>query len=137
MKAEDLRRKGRASTRLAGRTHRSMEVISTDLVLDEGGEREIVEEISKVSPHIRVAIFPQAFVIEAVHLGNLSRFMVAAEDRNPVAVAKLEGDKEGDCLYGVISSVDVIAHEKVVCVGRVAADAKQLRKIMLHIANEA
>ena len=88
----------------------------TDLILDEGCEREVVEQISKVSPHVRVAVFPQAFVVEAVHLRDLPRLVVAAQDGDAVAVAQLEGDKESDRLYGVVSSVDVITHEEVVCV---------------------
>ena len=65
----------------------------TDLILNQSGERKVVEQVSEVSPDVRVAIFSQALVIEAVHLGDLPRFVVSTEDGDTVAVAQLEGDK--------------------------------------------
>ena len=40
----------------------------THLVVDEGGEREVVEEVREELPHVRVAVLPQALVVEAIHL---------------------------------------------------------------------
>ena len=44
----------------------------TYLVIDECSQRKEVEEICKASPHIGVAIFAQAFVVEPVYLRDLS-----------------------------------------------------------------
>lgn len=49
-----------------------------DLIFDEGGEREEIEEIGEVFPNIGVAILAQTLVVEAVDLRNLARFVVAA-----------------------------------------------------------
>ena len=89
----------------------------THLVFDEGGERKVIKEVGEVSPNVGVAVFSQALVIEAVHLRDLPRFVVAAEDCYAVAVAQLHGDKEGDSLDGVVPAVDVVTHEEVVGVG--------------------
>jgi len=43
-----------------------------DLVVDKSGEGEIIEEVCEIFPNICVAIFSQAFVVEAIHLGDLS-----------------------------------------------------------------
>lgn len=101
------------------------------MVFDKGGEGEVVEKVGEISPHVRIAVLAEAFVVEAVHLRDLPRFVVTAEDCYSIAVPQLESDEEGDSFDGVIASVNVISHEEVVCVGRVAADAEEFRKIML------
>ena len=42
----------------------------------------------------------------------------------------LERDKESDSLNAVVSSVHIVSHEQIVCVGRFAANAKELNQIM-------
>ncbi len=44
----------------------------THLILDESSEREEIEEIGKIFPYISIAIFAQAFIVEAVDLCNLT-----------------------------------------------------------------
>ena len=95
------------------------------MVFDEGSEGEVVEKVGEESPHVCVAVLPEALVVEAVHLRDLPRFMVSAEDCYSIAISELEGYEEGDGLDGVVASVDVISHEEVVCVGRVPADAEE------------
>lgn len=43
-----------------------------DLVVDESGEREEIEEVSEIFPNICIAVFPQALVVEAVDLRYLT-----------------------------------------------------------------
>lgn len=88
---------------------RQASVQAEDLVVDEGCEGQVVEEIGEVLPHVCVAVFPEALVVEAVDLGDLARLVVAAEDSDAPGVADLQGDQQGDCLNRVISSVDVVA----------------------------
>ena len=90
---------------------------STDLVLDESREGEVVEQIGEVSPNISVSVLPQAFVVETVNLGDLARFVVASEDGDAVAVPQLHRDEESDSLDGIVPSVHIIAHEEVVGIG--------------------
>ena len=42
--------------------------IIADLVVDQGCERKVVEEVCEVLPHIGVSVLTQALVVEAVHL---------------------------------------------------------------------
>ncbi len=55
-------------------------VQAEDLIVDQGGEREVIEEVGEVFPNVRIAVFSQAFVVEAVDLGDLSGFVVSTED---------------------------------------------------------
>ena len=68
-------------------TRRQSTVKTEDLVIDERGERKVVEEVGKVAPDVGVAVFAQTFVVEAIDLGDLTTFMIAAKDTNAVAVA--------------------------------------------------
>lgn len=90
---------------------------TTHLILDEGSKRKVIKQVCKEPPDVRIAVLAQALVVEAIHLRDLPRFVVPAQDGHPIAVAQFEGDEEGNGLDGVISSVDVVAHEEVVRVG--------------------
>lgn len=48
------------------------------LIVDESGQRKVVEEVCEVFPDVGVAIFPQAFVVEAVDLSDLAGFVVSS-----------------------------------------------------------
>lgn len=47
-------------------------VQTENLVVDQSGERKVIEEVGEVFPDVRIAILAQALVVEAVNLGNLS-----------------------------------------------------------------
>jgi hypothetical protein len=58
-----------------------------DLVLDESGKGEEVEEVGEVFPDICVAILSEAFVVETIDLGDLAGFVIATEDGDALGVA--------------------------------------------------
>lgn len=68
-------------------------VKAEDLVIDERGEGEVVEEIGEVFPDVGVAVLAEALVVEAVHLRDLARFVVAAQDRDALGIANFESDE--------------------------------------------
>lgn len=84
-------------------------VEAEDLVVDESGEGEVVEEVGEVLPHVGVAVLAEALVVEAVYLGDLARLVVPAEDGDALGVTNLEGDQKGHGLDGVVASVNVVA----------------------------
>ena len=80
-----------------------------DLVVDQGGQGEVVKKIGEVFPYIGITIFSQAFVVEAVDLGDLSGLVVPTEDGDSVGIADLEGNEECYGLDGVVSSVNIVS----------------------------
>jgi len=101
-----------------------------DLVLDHSRQGQVVKKLCELLPDVGVSILAQAFVIETVYLSDLARLVVASENSDSVLEADFEGDKQGDSLDTVVAAIDVIAHEKVVCVGRLATDLEKFAEIM-------
>lgn len=50
------------------------------LSVDQRGERQVVEQVCEVLPHVSVAVLPQALVVEAVDLCDLPRLVVPSQD---------------------------------------------------------
>ena len=109
---------------------RKAAVQAEDLVVDERGQGQVVEEVGEEFPHVGVAVFAQTFVVEAVDLGDLAGFVVAAEDGDALGVSDFERNEEGDGLNGEVAAVDVVAHEEVVGVWIGAADFEELHQVV-------
>mmetsp|Transcript_3207 Transcript_3207/g.13915 ORF Transcript_3207/g.13915 Transcript_3207/m.13915 type:complete len:312 (+) Transcript_3207:1674-2609(+) len=105
-------------------------VRAEDLVLDSRRQGQVVEHVGDVLPHVRVAVLAQALVVEAVHLRDLPRLVVAADDGDAIGVANLERHHQRDRLDRVITSVYVVAQEEVVCVRRVSAKLEHLQQVV-------
>jgi hypothetical protein len=113
-------------------TYTNWQAHGTHLVVDQRRQGKIVEQVGEKLPHVGVSVLSQTLVVEAVNLGDLPRFVVAPENGHTVTVAEFERDEQGHRLDRVVPSIDIVAHEEVVCVGRVAADAEELREVVLR-----
>ena len=75
-------------------------VDAEDLAVDYGAQNEEVEDLAACFPDAGVAVFLLAFFVEAVNLGYLPRFVVAADEGHAVGVSgemRLVGfEGEGD-----------------------------------------
>ena len=69
-------------------------VNTEDLVVDDTAQGEIVEHVGEVMPDCGVAVFPRAFGVEAVRLGDTARLVVATNEVDSVWVAQLQADQE-------------------------------------------
>jgi hypothetical protein len=68
-------------------------VQTEDLVVDQGGQWQIVEKICEIFPYVRIAVFAQALVVEAVHLCDLARLVVSTENRDARGVSNFQSDE--------------------------------------------
>jgi hypothetical protein len=76
--------------------------------IHHSSKRQVVEYLAAVSPNICAAIFSLAFVIEAVHLGYLTRLVVSSYQRYPVGVPHFERQEKQKCLNGVEATVNKV-----------------------------
>ena len=101
-----------------------------NLVVNDGSERQVVEHLSAVAPHIDGAVLTQALVIESVHLRDLARLVVAPDKSDALWIADLQSKEQKECLYRVVPSVDEVSHEEIVGVGALASDLEQLHQVI-------
>ena len=97
---------------------------------NNSSEWKTVKDICAHLPDIRVTVLSQAFVVEAVGLGCLAGFVVTAKHCYAGRVTDFECDKDEECLEGVKATIDVIAHEEIVCLGRVATNKEELTEVV-------
>ena len=61
-----------------------------------------------------------------LHLSDLTALVVTSQDGESLGEPDFQSDEQSHCLYGVISSVDVVTHEEVVRLRRLATDLEEL-----------
>mmetsp|Transcript_16426 Transcript_16426/g.40599 ORF Transcript_16426/g.40599 Transcript_16426/m.40599 type:complete len:318 (+) Transcript_16426:882-1835(+) len=100
-------------------------VHAKNLVLDQRGEREVVENFGAVPPDIHGTVLAQTLVVETVHLGDLPRFVVSADQKHALGIPDLQREQQQKGLHGVEPSVYEVAHEEVACLRAVASDPEE------------
>ena len=61
-----------------------------NLVVDERRKGEVVEQVGEGFPHVGVAVFAKAFVVETVDLGDLAGLVVTTENGDALRVTDLQ-----------------------------------------------
>lgn len=64
------------------------------------------------------------------HLGNLTRLVISSKNGNATGVANLECHEKCDSFQGIIATIDVVSHEKVIGFRARSPDSKQLGQIV-------
>ena len=64
--------------------------------------------------------------LDNLHLGDLTRLVVAPQDSDSVLIAHLERDEQSDCLDTIIAAIDVVAHKEVVGVRGLSSNLEEL-----------
>lgn len=93
-----------------------------NLIVNQGGKRQVVEQVCEVFPDIGIAVLAEALVVKAIHLGDLARLVVTTEDGNALGVSDFESDQEGHSLNGKVASIDIVSYKESVYIAR--ADAR-------------
>jgi len=66
---------------------RKTSVHAENFVVNNRSQCQVVKDLRAVAPHVDRSIFSQALVIKAIHLCNLTTFMIASNQRNAFRVA--------------------------------------------------
>ena len=79
-----------------------------DLLVDDGCERQHVEDVLELLPHLDV-VSALALVVEAVDPVDRRALVVAAQHEKVLGVLDLVGHEQRDTLQPVLTAVDVVA----------------------------
>jgi len=109
---------------------REAAVQTEDLAVHQRREGKVIKQVGEIFPHVGVSIFPQALIIETIDLGDLTALMVAAKNGDATTESHLECDKERDSLDAVVSSVNIVPHEQVISIWRLATDLEELHEVV-------
>ena len=101
-----------------------------DLIFNDSCQRKVVKEVRQVLPDVGIAVLSETLVIKAINLCDLSTFMITAENRDAFLKAYFEADEKCDGLHRVVSTIDVVTHEEVICIRWAATDLEKLHKIV-------
>ena len=80
-----------------------------NLVVDDHAQRQEIEHVCKVMPDIRIAVLAGAFCVEAIGLGDATRFMVSPDEMDTVGIPQFEADQKRDGFNAEETAVDIVA----------------------------
>lgn len=103
-------------------------------MLSQGQE---VEEIGETLPNTGIAVFPKTFVIEAINLGDLARFMITTEDCDSLGVSNLKSNEKCDRLDGIVTLIDIVTHKELVRVRIGPSNTEEFHQIVELTVNIA
>jgi hypothetical protein len=85
-----------------------------DLVFNNCGQRQQVEQVGKVFPDIGVSVLPQALVIKTINLSDLPGFVISSQNGNSVGESNFKRNQKSHCFHRIVPSVYIVSHEKIV-----------------------
>jgi len=109
-------------------------VHAENFLVNEGGDGQAVENVAEYAPESdRVATL--ALVIKAIDAVDLGTLVVTSEQEKVLRVLNFVAEEEADGLNGLLSSVDVVAKEEVVGLGREPAVLKDAKQVVVLAVN--
>ena len=82
----------------------------------------MVEQTCKSLPYDGITIFSQALIVETINLGDLFTFMISSQNGVSIWKSDFESDEQCDSFYRVVTSINIVSHEKVVVFWQLASD---------------
>ena len=73
-------------------------------------QTQVIKHVTAISPNIARAIFPLTFVVKAVDLSDLPRFMVAPDKGDPVRIADFDNKEEEEGFDRIETSIYEVAY---------------------------
>jgi hypothetical protein len=90
-------------------TGRKASVDTEYLVVNDDGERQEIKHVGEVVPYVGIPVFPAAFGIEAVRLGNTAGLVVSADEMYAMGVSKFKANEKRNSFYAEKTAIDIIA----------------------------
>jgi len=88
-----------------------------DLLVDDGGDGQAVEAVGKRLPQLDV-VPPFALIVESVDTIDRCALVVSTQNEKVFRVLDLVREQQANGLERLLSSVDVVAQEEIIRLGR-------------------
>jgi hypothetical protein len=72
-------------------------------------QRQIVKHVAAIPPNVAAAIFSLTLVVEPIHLRDLPRLVVSADERYAIGIPDFEEQEQEERLDRVETAVDKVA----------------------------
>lgn len=105
-----------------------------DLLVDDSSDGEAVEAVCESLPKLDV-VSSLALVVEAIDTVDGGALVVAAQDEEVLGVFDLIGQEQADGLQRLLTSVDIVTQEEVVCFWREATVFEQAEEVIILTVN--
>ena len=106
-----------------------------NLFVDEGGDRQAVEDVREDLPESD-GVPPLAFVVKPINSIDLRALVIASQEEEVLGILHLVAEKEANAFDRLFSTVDVISEEEVVGLWWEAAileDPEEIVVLPVHI----
>lgn len=70
-------------------------------IVDDGGQAQVVKYFRTVAPDSDGAVFSYTFVVESIHLSNLTTLMVTSNQCDSVRISYLDTGTQSTWLAGI------------------------------------
>lgn len=77
--------------------------------VNDGAQREIIEDFATPAPHVATAVFALTLVVKSVHLGDLPRLVVPADERDAIWISHFERQEEEEGFDAVEATIHEIS----------------------------
>ena len=71
---------------------RQTTVQAEDVLLDDGGQGQVVEQAGELLPNFGITILTEALIVESIDLGNLLGLVVSTKDGDTVGITNLHAN---------------------------------------------
>jgi hypothetical protein len=112
-------------------------VHSEDAPPNNSSYGKIVKHVSDCSPYTRSVVLAYALSVKAIHLRDLPGLVISPQESDAVGMADFQANEKGNGLDRLSASVDIIAEEQVVGMGKEPADVEKLEKVGVLTMNIA
>lgn len=95
------------------------------LTVDDGSQREVVEGIIEILPHVGATVLLHCLLVKPIHTRHLPGLMIPSEQEYLKWIQQFVGEEKQDRFKGVVPAVDIIADEQVLPVRKRAANLEE------------
>jgi len=64
-----------------------------NLTFNNSSQREVIKEFGECFPNVSISVFSQTFIVETIHLSDLSAFVITSKDGKSISESNFKCNK--------------------------------------------